>query len=189
MACKRCGLCCREPGWLKPADWEKIARRLGRTKEEVLRDYLVIDYLADKTTGYRYALAPVKVKKGNPLARTGERVPWRYAHLEGECIFLQNNLCSLHPDKPTECVEYQCSENKVGIELDPIEYAKEVVAASGREEIVKLWESYHLERFIPQKFTKEHCLENLRLEEQLLAEYQKDFPDIDKVILLESKLE
>lgn len=194
MECRRCSNCCREPGWLIPADWEIIAKRLDITQEELLQRYLVIDYLADKTYGYRYVLAPVKVFQQKPLAKPGQRVPWNYAHLEGKCIFLKDNLCSLHPDKPVECREYQCMEHedkqiaKDKI-VDPNEYAKEVLEGSKREEIIKLWQEIGLERYVDKRFNKEHCLNNLRLEQLLLKEYQKDFPDIDKIIEIESQIE
>lgn len=68
MKCKMCGSCCSEPGWLKPADWDNIAKRLGLRKEEVLNKYLIIDFLADEE-GYKFVLAPVKTVDGEPYSR------------------------------------------------------------------------------------------------------------------------
>ncbi len=188
MKCNMCGNCCCEPGWLEPKDWDNIAKRLSLTKEEVLNKYLVIDYLANET-GYHYVLSPLKVAEGKPLISPGQRVPWRYAHLIGKCIFLQGNLCLLHPDKPRECRDYQCSKSSLDKRTSPDNYVKAVLKASQREEIVKLWESVDLKQYLDKRYDQKHCLRNLHLEQCLLKEYQKDFPDSQKILALENQLD
>lgn len=184
-----CGSCCSEPGWLKPADWDNIARRLGLTKEEVLNKYLIIDYLATQD-GYSWVLAPVKVVDGVPLSEPGKRVPWKYAHSTGKCIFLKDNLCVLHPVKPSECQTYECEAIKHNLEMkDPNSLAKEILEVSNRNEIATLWQAFDLKKFIPDKYNKAHCIKNLELEQLLLKEYQEDFPDIDLIARLERQLD
>ena len=189
MSCKMCGSCCSEPGWLVPADWDKIARRLSLSKEEVLKKYLVIDFLADSREGYLFVLAPAKVREGTPICPPGEKVPWTYAHEKGTCIFLEGSLCSIHPDKPLECLTYECSEEKVPLSGDPKEYAEKVLEVSKRREIAELWKPYDLRRYVSDKFDIAHCRRNLEIEEQLLAEFQDDFPDASKISQLERELE
>lgn len=190
-----CASCCSEPGWLVPADWEKIAKRLEISKEELLNRYLVIDYLADGR-GYHYVLAPVKVVDGEPLVKPGERVPWVYAHMLGSCIFLKDNLCSLHPVKPLECTEYECTSTNStnNHSLDPNQYAQEILQTSKRKEILKMWEKESIEGidlkdYVAKRFDLAHCKRNLEIEQLLLKEYQEDFPDYEKIRELEQKLE
>lgn len=187
MKCKMCGRCCAEPGWLEPKDWDNIAKRLGLSKTEVLNKYLVIDYLANET-GYHYVLAPLKVLEEKSLTLPGQRVPWRYATLSGQCIFLKENLCLLHPQKPRECRDYQCKDSSLE-NISPNNYVKEVLKASQREELVKLWESVDLKKYVDKKYDKLHCLRNLALEQRLLNELKKDFPNSQKILELENQLE
>lgn len=187
MKCKMCGHCCAEPGWLEPEDWDNMAKKLGLSKTEVLNKYLVIDYLANET-GYHYVLAPLKVLDGKPLSPPGQRVSWHYANLSGICIFLKDKLCLLHPEKPRECRDYQC-DNSLLKNTSPNSYVKEVLKASQREELVKLWESVDLKKYVDQRYDKLHCLKNLALEQRLLKELKKDFPDPQKILELENRLE
>lgn len=86
--CYKCGKCCKD-GFLRkgiviiyPCEVDKISNGLGCSKEDFLETYCVKEY--------------IKVYK--------EKYPvYRLKNKKRQCIFLENNLCLIHPFKPIQC--------------------------------------------------------------------------------------
>lgn len=158
MSCRRCGNCCHsQTGWLQPEDLSAIANYLGIKQEDLIDQYLVIDYLADPNRGYTYVFAPVKVNEftSQPLVSPGKRVPWRYNEEYAPCIFWQPESCVIHPVKPLECRLYSCSTTSE-------------VEASRREHIASSWDQDQpLFKELHQRYGLEHCRRNLAIEEEI----------------------
>ena len=87
--CRRCGHCCRYgSGFLGPDDASSIAEFLGVTEEKLRRDYL------EEVDIFNTPMLRPK-KEGTPY---------------GRCIFLEDNLCSIHDVKPLQCRIGTCEE-------------------------------------------------------------------------------
>ncbi|MCX7766422.1 MAG: YkgJ family cysteine cluster protein [Candidatus Sumerlaeia bacterium] len=80
FVCKRCGNCCRGEGFVKitPEEARIIATFLKITVPEFYRNYTV--KLAD--------------------------VVWLKDKPNKDCIFLEDNLCVIHPVKPKQCRDF-----------------------------------------------------------------------------------
>ncbi len=78
FACRKCGGCCTgEPGyvWVTPPDMEKIARHLGMKLDDFTGKYL-------RRTGSGHSLRELP---------------------NGNCIFLNQNTCSIYRARPAQC--------------------------------------------------------------------------------------
>jgi Fe-S-cluster containining protein len=83
-SCKRCGNCCNyESGFLAEDDLEKISSYLNLSPEETKNKYLSEVERFGKTL-----LRPKTIKEVKPF---------------GKCIFLKENICSIHEVKPLMC--------------------------------------------------------------------------------------
>lgn len=102
--CKRCGNCCRGDGFVKitPVDARRIANFLNITLPEFYRIYTVKFY----------------------------NVTWLKDKLNKDCIFLENNLCLIHPAKPTQCRDFPLKWRTPDI----ASYCQGLVAQSDKEE-------------------------------------------------------
>lgn len=84
--CKQCGNCCRGPGFVRitPEDAERIAQ-----------------FLNIKLSSFynQYTFCPDGLMSGR--AECSER--WLLDTEADECVFLENNLCRIHPVKPAQC--------------------------------------------------------------------------------------
>lgn len=90
--CNKCGSCCRYgTGFLAPGDLKKISERLGIPEEDVKKKYL------DEAEHFNKKMLRPKTK-GKPF---------------GECVFLKDNLCSIHPVKPLQCRIGNCSSDEL----------------------------------------------------------------------------
>jgi Fe-S-cluster containining protein len=80
--CTRCGDCCRWEGhvYLTPEDTRRLSQHQGIALEEYLRDY---------TEQYGSSLVLKNKGKGTK-----------------ECIYLEDNECSINSIKPKQCAEY-----------------------------------------------------------------------------------
>jgi Fe-S-cluster containining protein len=84
--CKQCGNCCRGSGFVRitPEDAERIAQ-----------------FLNIKLSSFynQYTFCPDGLMSGQ--AECSER--WLLDTEADECVFLENNLCRIHPVKPAQC--------------------------------------------------------------------------------------
>jgi len=95
-----------DPGRLLPDDLPRIARKLGVSRDELLKRFLVF-HLHRQGNSEIQVPSPLKLKNGVALAEPGTIVDRHYEGRPGRCIFLdQENRCALHPDKPFECRAY-----------------------------------------------------------------------------------
>jgi Fe-S-cluster containining protein len=91
--CTECGGCCgKEPGyvWLKDTDIEKMAARLDVSKEFFLKTYA-------RFVSGRYSL----IEKPNY-----------------DCIFLENNRCSIYESRPKQCREFPFWQSNLDSEMN-----------------------------------------------------------------------
>jgi len=98
--CKMCGKCCQfGSGYLAPQDYEKLAKVLGISIEELKKDFLE-EQKAYNTTVHKPRLIR---NKGKPY---------------GRCVFHNDNEgCSVHGAKPLQCkVTSPCAD--AGVELN-----------------------------------------------------------------------
>lgn len=84
-----CGNCCRGEGFvrIKADEAPRIAEFLGLSLDEFLR---------------RYTRTP-EIKS---QARAGDLWFVDKPGLEQDCIFLENNLCTINPVKPQQCIGF-----------------------------------------------------------------------------------
>lgn len=102
--CCHSGVCCwRRPGAMSLEDAEKIAKFLGTTPQELFETKLVVDDMES------LCLLPAR-KHQTENGKAGTYLDWRETYsLESPCVFLdENNQCSIHEVKPTDCREYRC---------------------------------------------------------------------------------
>ncbi len=98
--CTKCGACCRDEFLLvtvTSSDIVKIAAVLGLGPNEMLKalDFYVVSN--DQP-------APVGLEKFPSVATEGGLAFIALKKMEnGECVFLKENLCMIHPVRPTVC--------------------------------------------------------------------------------------
>lgn len=91
-ACRRCGACCTGDGsvFLYPDDLPALAAHLGLTLQTLIdrhTDYLILE-LPDGANGWLY-LPYLTLRK----------------EAKERCVFLKDELCSVHAAKPAQCRE------------------------------------------------------------------------------------
>jgi len=86
-------MCKNKPGWFKPGEAERVAEFLGLTLQQLFDQYLMPDSW-ELDDGNIMLLSP-SIKGKEP----GRYLSWP----NGECIFLEDGACSIHPVKPYEC--------------------------------------------------------------------------------------
>lgn len=87
--CKQCGNCCRGIGYVRitPDDAERIAR-----------------FLNIKLASFynQYTFRPEGL-----ISNSTENTEWWLLDTEShECVFLEKNLCKIHPVKPLQCRDF-----------------------------------------------------------------------------------
>ena len=76
--CRQCANCCKIVSpLLKPGDIKRLATHLGLSVEEFIDEYLAED---EESEGHRFKSTP--------------------------CPFLDNNLCTVYPQRPGDCRSY-----------------------------------------------------------------------------------
>ena len=107
--CKKCvGACSNTPGWFAPGEAEGAASLLGITFEEFFKKYLVVDYWdGDEDTDWKTVLVLSPNKKDFP-EYVGKKAPHTFPFLKSPCVFLVDNRCSIHANKPKECRDVMC---------------------------------------------------------------------------------
>jgi hypothetical protein len=102
-ACRACTLNCEHnPGYLIPADLERLTAHLGTDTQAVL------DWAA------RHLLASPPSSATHPT--TGQQVPIRKLvparKADGSCVFLTDDKrCAVHADAPFGCAFFDCSQS------------------------------------------------------------------------------
>lgn len=117
--CQRCTACCRWPGDVRVNDDDimRMARGLGVTQDEFVQTYT-------RLTRDRRGLSLVE-------------------KVNGECVFLEGNACSIQAVKPQQCRDFPnlwrfegferlC--RSVAHEVDTARYVELVINATGRSE-------------------------------------------------------
>lgn len=100
--CELCvNACCTKPGWFMPGEIEQVAEYLNISLQELFDTKLGVDWW--ETGGDIFVIAPA-TKSMNP----GEEYS---ADPRGECIFFENERCTIYSVRPFECREYSHSDN------------------------------------------------------------------------------
>ncbi len=100
FSCTKCGACCRTKDLIVTVtggDIVRIATSLGLSSEEMTRvlDFYILSEDEEPPVGLSKSIA-VKTEQG--LA-----YPALKKMKDGSCIFLKNNLCMIHPERPVVC--------------------------------------------------------------------------------------
>lgn len=104
--CEVCRNACRhKPGWFAPGEAEAAAKLMNLTLKEFFDKYLVVDYWIRKHHGKEdiFVLSPNIVNQS-----PGDMMGF---DPEGQCVFYQDGLCSIHAAKPLECAQMSCKTN------------------------------------------------------------------------------
>lgn len=101
--CKDCvSACYKKPGWFLPEEIKPAADLLGLTEQEFFDRYLMVDYFLNPDQK-QFVLSPAIVG-----SEPGKEFP---LDPSGQCVFLKNDLCSIHGAKPYECKYLDHREN------------------------------------------------------------------------------
>ncbi len=112
--CKRCGKCCTQyPCNLLPQDIPRIAQYLGITDQEVIDQYLIIDYYATQFPEDMYFLVP-KRENDHPNVRFAS-FGWAFQRIS--CVFFLpprkvSTACRIHEVKPFGGQHMECWNKK-----------------------------------------------------------------------------
>lgn len=100
--CTKCGACCREDSLLVTVTGRDIARLsagLGLEPNEVIKalDFYLVSG-KDLPKGLR-VVTPLNTEKGRAYVALKKME-------NGDCIFLKDNLCMIHPIRPAVCMSF-----------------------------------------------------------------------------------
>lgn len=97
-SCRRCAAACKHhPGSLMPGDLKRLADFLGLTVEKLFKKHIAVLDLG------RVRL-PFPAARYRPAGKVTKYDPEQW--LDCVCHWLtDDNLCAVHPVKPTECAE------------------------------------------------------------------------------------
>lgn len=107
-SCGECVKACHgQPGWFKPGEAERAAEFLGIPFEEFSRKFLIKDHCEPMFKNAPYVWSPRKLNVDHPDDDIRSYLRQR---LQGTCVFLKDERCSIHPVKPFECqAVYACT--------------------------------------------------------------------------------
>lgn len=108
--CEKCLNACKsKPGWFLPNEVEKVATYLNLSLAELFKTKLGIDWWEsydnpedEEDDQDIFILTPAIT-----TMNAGSEYP---ANPKGKCIFLKDNLCSIHQVKPFECRLMNCKK-------------------------------------------------------------------------------
>ncbi len=101
--CKECGMCCKKaPCDIIPEDLPIILEKYDLDFKEFFRKYLIVlPTVSNRKADTILRLVPVKKKLGRRLGYYfADKEYMDEIKSEGECIFLENNKCTVHDTKP-----------------------------------------------------------------------------------------
>jgi Fe-S-cluster containining protein len=103
--CERCkGACSNYPGEFRPGEAEKVAAFLNMSLEDLFAQYLGVNWW-ERDSGDIFMLAPA-----NDSMDAGRE--WPGNPRRGNCLFLKDGKCSIHPVKPYSCAHGNPCDNK-----------------------------------------------------------------------------
>lgn len=118
--CEKCVEAChRHPGWFLPGEAEKVAEFLGMEFTEFEKRFLIKDHASNQAASdapYVYSPRKPEVDKPDETIRSA----WRQG-CHGDCVFLKEDRCSIHPVKPFECRKVFACDNNDRFIRDQIE--------------------------------------------------------------------
>lgn len=126
MECDNCGVCCKNPGLLLPADLNKIQDYLGIKSKELLDKYLIL-LLIKKDESWIYAIAPRKKRRKDRV------VGYNYNLSNKKCVFWKKG-CVINEVKPYGCSVLVC--NKMSDKEVTQDYGKLLEKWSNSQETV-----------------------------------------------------
>lgn len=107
--CNRSGYCCwKAPGELTSADLDRLAVKFSLSREEVFKQYCVVDTYGASD---RFIL---RLARKHQTKYLGKMIPAEETYsLESPCTFLdkergQPASCMVHDSKPTVCANFKC---------------------------------------------------------------------------------
>ncbi len=113
--CSECVAACKKkPGWFHPDEIKPAADFLGLTEEEFFKQYLSVDYYSHTAIVHLFVLSPA-----THLSTPGKEFP---LEPNGRCVFLKDDLCSIHAVKPYECKRYDHRRLSMDIEQAQAEH-------------------------------------------------------------------
>lgn len=122
--CQLCGECCKTPCDLIPTDLPPLLRRFNMSLPEFFKKYLIALIIASpKYAEEVFMMVPVRVNSsGNRTKKF--LIDNEYLETQGQCIFLQENKCSIHGHKPFGGRFLQCQKitGSVSIQLSKNQY-------------------------------------------------------------------
>ncbi len=99
FSCKRCGNCCRVPGFV----------HISKTEGKRIAEFLKLDFLDFKKKYTEWILFVGRVLKGNE---------------DSSCIFLKDNSCMIYPVRPEQCRTFPYWKNILN-DTSELKYVKE----------------------------------------------------------------
>ena len=118
--CKMCGECCRHvPCEIIPKDLPKLLERFNMSFKEFFIKYLIaIPCNTGDKADTILRLSPARKINGHRFNKYLEDEEYMdYIDKGGECIFLQNNKCTIHDIKPFGGRIMKCSKMTGGLTL------------------------------------------------------------------------
>lgn len=115
--CKHCVSACHvTPGWFLPGEAEKVAKFLKMPFEKFAEKYLIKDHCSNQSASRApYVWSPRKIGADLP---TDKIRPAHTQEIQGTCVFLKDDRCSIHKVKPYECAKTMGCDFKWGVRDD-----------------------------------------------------------------------
>ncbi|MCC6128911.1 MAG: YkgJ family cysteine cluster protein [Acidobacteria bacterium] len=140
---KGCGACCRQLVPIAPSEARALALLVEELPDE--RRKRVLSRFQDAGTALEGAGLRRTLLPGPDLTKeTSREVGLSYFHLRIACPFLEDESCSIHPDRPLACREYLVTSPS-GLCADPAPERIETVPmpvklSTGLQRVSRSWE-------------------------------------------------
>jgi Fe-S-cluster containining protein len=138
ISCKAgCGACCRQLVPISQSEARMLAY-LVRDMDEPRRSIIVDRFRAAQKKLRETGMWDVLLDRENWVPDDVRRRGLEYFHLGIPCPFLEDEACSIHPDRPLSCREYLVTSDPVhcaavrGEAIDQVPLALKVSAAMNR---------------------------------------------------------
>lgn len=121
--CDKCvRACSHTPGWFRPGEAERAAKFLKMPMRRFFKKYLGVNWYTWKRNRPVFVLAPAITTMD-----AGHEFP---GNPKGQCVFLKDRRCLIHPVKPHDCRAFLVCEDS---DDEKARWQKD------REQTVKLW--------------------------------------------------